>query len=183
MNRDAVRTTHLFFFTELPDEYGAKDMYMLFKEFREIDEVIIPPKKDKRRKMFGFVRFFDIKDEKMMALKLDNIIIGSRKIHANIPKFNRDTMEEVEGGKNQRTVKEQARRVNQQREGTYAHKGNHREGENQMQRGGGVRMKNTYAQVVKNNNMGSNRRDNLIHEENSFCSFRIQLGEGEHEDI
>lgn len=83
-------TTTSFFFTETPDHYKAKEMYNTFREFRDIDEVILPPKRDKRGKHFGFARFFNFSDERMLTIKLDNIIIESRKIHVNLPKFNRE---------------------------------------------------------------------------------------------
>lgn len=62
---------------------------MIYKDFIEIGEVVIPPRGDKRGKRFGFARLYNAKDEKMMETKLDNIIIGSRKIYENIPRFSR----------------------------------------------------------------------------------------------
>lgn len=73
-----MRTT-TFFFTKIPDEFGSREMYALLKENGDIDEVTIPPKRDKRGKSFGFVRFFNVKDARVLAVKLDNIIIGSNK--------------------------------------------------------------------------------------------------------
>ncbi|XP_058733452.1 uncharacterized protein LOC131605070 [Vicia villosa] len=84
-------TTTSFFFSEIPEQYGAREMYDIFKDFGDIDEVIFPPRRDKRGKRFGFVRFFNVLDERLLAVKLDNIFIGSRKIHANIPRFNRES--------------------------------------------------------------------------------------------
>lgn len=72
-------------------------MYVTFKDFGEIAEVIIPSKRDKRGKRFGFSRIFNVRDKIIMATKIDNILIGSRKIHANVPRFNIDMR--MEGGK------------------------------------------------------------------------------------
>lgn len=89
VNVEEARTTN-FFFTETPEDFGAKEMYAVFKENGDIDEVILPPKKDKRGKHFGFVRYFNVADARVLTIKLDNIIIGSKKIHANLSRFNLD---------------------------------------------------------------------------------------------
>lgn len=89
-NRTSGSEITMFFFTEVPDQYGAKEMYNIFKEYGHIDEVIFPPRRDKRRKRFGFVRFFNVLDEILLAIKLDNIIIESRKIHENLQRFIRE---------------------------------------------------------------------------------------------
>ncbi|XP_058783008.1 uncharacterized protein LOC131657654 [Vicia villosa] len=90
--------TTTFFITEFPEKYGAKDLYNIFKKFGDIDEVILPSRRDKRGKRFGFARFFNVSDERVLAVKLDNIIIESRKLHANLPRFNRERVGGVERG-------------------------------------------------------------------------------------
>lgn len=67
-------------------------MYNVFKEFGDINEVVITPRRDKRGKRFKFARFNNVENERMLAVKLDNIVIGTKKIHANVPKFNREMM-------------------------------------------------------------------------------------------
>lgn len=39
------------------------------------------------------MRFRKVNDSRMFAIKLDNIINGSNKIHVNIPRFNREWSE------------------------------------------------------------------------------------------
>ncbi|XP_058739184.1 uncharacterized protein LOC131611080 [Vicia villosa] len=78
-----------FFFTEFPDSHGAKELYNIFRDFGAVDEVVIPPKRDVRGKRYGFVRFFTVKEPERLAIKLDNIFIDGRKIHANLPKYSR----------------------------------------------------------------------------------------------
>lgn len=87
-NRNSVS----FFFTEFPDDFHAKEMWDVFKKFGDVDEVVIPPKRDKRGKRFGFVRFFGVRDPSFFAIKLDNIIIGSKKMFVNLPRFQREGM-------------------------------------------------------------------------------------------
>lgn len=56
--KDAVT----FFFTEFPDNFGAYEMWSVFEKFGMVYEVVIPNKKDKRGKRFGFVRFHEVRD-------------------------------------------------------------------------------------------------------------------------
>lgn len=62
-------------------------MYEKFQRFGEVDEVIIPTKKDIRGRRYGFVRFFGVNDAKMLVTKLDNIFMGKQKLFVNIPRF------------------------------------------------------------------------------------------------
>ncbi|XP_058740912.1 polyadenylate-binding protein, cytoplasmic and nuclear-like [Vicia villosa] len=91
------RKVSTFFVTEFPEEYGAKDLYNVFSEFGEVDEVIIPSKRDVRGKKYGFVRFFDVKEVELLATKLDNIFLGMKKIHVNVPKHERGVSRKSEG--------------------------------------------------------------------------------------
>ena len=54
---------------------SAKDLYFEFKDLGDIDEVFIPPKRDKVGRRYGFVRYFNVADERLMATKLDNVIL------------------------------------------------------------------------------------------------------------
>ncbi|XP_058750760.1 uncharacterized protein LOC131623755 [Vicia villosa] len=78
-----------FFVTEFGEKWKAKDLFFEFKVLGEIEEVVIPPRRDKHGRRFGFVQFFNVKDEEMMATKFDNIILEGRKIFANLPRFRR----------------------------------------------------------------------------------------------
>lgn len=85
---DYVRISN-YFFTEISYTHGAMEMYNIFKDFGEIEEVVIPPKWDKRRKWYSFVRFRNVENERMLATKVDNIIINRWKVYTNIPRFQR----------------------------------------------------------------------------------------------
>ncbi|XP_058784954.1 uncharacterized protein LOC131659847 [Vicia villosa] len=67
----------------------ARDLYDVFKDYGVVDEVIIPGKRDKSGKKFGFVRFFEVVDADNLAVKLDNIFIGKQKLFVNFPRFHR----------------------------------------------------------------------------------------------
>lgn len=69
------------------DKLRAKDLYEVLKDTGDIDKVIIPPKRDKRGNKYNFVRFFNVRDERSMATKLDNTFIEGRKLFYNLPRF------------------------------------------------------------------------------------------------
>lgn len=52
-----------------------------------MDEVIIPPKRDDRGKRYGFAGFFEVQNAEVLTVELDNIFIGRRKLHVNLPKY------------------------------------------------------------------------------------------------
>lgn len=85
----ARRRTSSFFFTSFSDKVAAKELYDVFGEHGEVDEVIIPGRRDKYGKRFSFVRFFDVLEEECLAVKLVNILIGDQKLFVNIPRFQR----------------------------------------------------------------------------------------------
>lgn len=62
-------------------------MFYEFKDIGEIVDVIIPHKKDRRGRRYGFVQYTNVTDEKLLTTKLDNIIFEGRKLFANILDF------------------------------------------------------------------------------------------------
>ncbi|XP_058741851.1 uncharacterized protein LOC131614255 [Vicia villosa] len=78
------------FFSEIPNRIRAKDIFELFGFHGDVVEVVIPPRKNKLGKRYGFARFVGVDDARILAVRLDNILIDRRKIHANIPRFERN---------------------------------------------------------------------------------------------
>lgn len=109
-----VKSTISYYFTEFPDSHGAKEMLRAFSHYGAVMEVVIPPKRDKRGKRFGFVRFRDVRESERFAVELDNIIIGSKKIHVNLPRFQREWMRRrrVLGGNRRRMAGNQYNNCN-----------------------------------------------------------------------
>lgn len=89
------RWTSSFYFTSFSDRVKAKELYEIFSEHGEVDEVIIPGKRDKHGKRFRFVRLFDVVEEERLAVKLDNIFIREQKLFVNIPRFQRGSKVQV----------------------------------------------------------------------------------------
>lgn len=86
------------FFSKIPDRIKAVDIFNLFGCIGDILEVVIPPRRNKMGKRFDFARFKVGEDVRLLAVKLDNIIIDGKKIHANLPRFNRSEGEEERAG-------------------------------------------------------------------------------------
>ncbi|XP_058740987.1 uncharacterized protein LOC131613324 [Vicia villosa] len=73
--------------SEFPEVSSAKDLFDLFGCIGSVVEVAISPRRNKLGKRFGFARFVDVADGRMLAVRLDNTIIGGKKIHVNLPRF------------------------------------------------------------------------------------------------
>lgn len=67
----------------------TKDIYDLFMKHIDIIEIMIPPKRNIFGRRFRFTRFKKVEDEKLLAIRMDNIFIDNKKIHVNIPRFQR----------------------------------------------------------------------------------------------
>ncbi|XP_058749527.1 uncharacterized protein LOC131622508 [Vicia villosa] len=77
------------FFSEIPERITSSEIFELFGCVGDIIEVVISPRRNKFGKRFGFARFENVEDGRVLAVKLDNILIDGRKIHANLPRFSR----------------------------------------------------------------------------------------------
>lgn len=84
-----VVSVSTYFYFDFDESWSAKDLFFEFKEVGEIEEIVIPPKKDWRGKKYGFVRFSGEKDERITETKLDNIMLNGSKISANLSKYKR----------------------------------------------------------------------------------------------
>lgn len=79
-----------FFVSEFPDFYSAKNLFDLFGCSGNVVEVAISPRRNKFGKRSGFERFIDVDDGRLLAIRLDNIVIEGKKIHVNLPRFDRN---------------------------------------------------------------------------------------------
>lgn len=57
--------------------------------------MVIPSKKNRYEKRFGFARFFEVEDERLLAIRLENIFVEIRKIHADILCFHKNKTTDV----------------------------------------------------------------------------------------
>lgn len=90
-NDENVKDSVSFYFSDFPVTHGAREMLRAFALYGKVMEVVIPSKRNKWGKRFGFARFADLSNPRLFAVKLDNIIFGSNKIHVNLPRFERES--------------------------------------------------------------------------------------------
>ncbi|GAU32574.1 hypothetical protein TSUD_218310 [Trifolium subterraneum] len=78
-----------YFFTNIPHDVKAVDLWPRFARFGRVGEVYIPDKVDKRGGRFGFVKFREVRDATELLRSISNIWIGSFKLRINLSKFER----------------------------------------------------------------------------------------------
>jgi hypothetical protein len=78
-----------YFFTEFPNSFGAKAMLNAFHYYGDILEVVIPAKRDRRGRRFGFGRFRNVSDARGFESELANLTIGRDKISVNLSRYHR----------------------------------------------------------------------------------------------
>ncbi|XP_058765551.1 uncharacterized protein LOC131639053 [Vicia villosa] len=88
---NVVAKVSSFYFSEFPVHIKAKEFFELFGCIGRVVEVSISPRRNSLGKCFGFARFIDVEDERMLGVRLDNVQILGKKIHANIPRFQRSS--------------------------------------------------------------------------------------------
>jgi hypothetical protein len=92
MRRENLENLTTYFFTDFPDSFGAKAMFNAFGYYGNILEIVIPAKRDKGGRRFGFARFDQIHDARRFEMDLDKIMIGRDKISVNLSRFHRTEM-------------------------------------------------------------------------------------------
>lgn len=80
--------TH-YFFSNFPENFTEKALWTIFQRYNRVWEVFIAPRRNKAGRKFGFVRFLDVKDPWKLEKELDTILIGSMKMHVNLPRFDK----------------------------------------------------------------------------------------------
>jgi len=70
-------------------------MVKVFQKWARVKEVFISRRLNKWGRRFGFVRFLEVKNVRRLEGELDQIYIGNRKLHVNIPKYWRAQSESI----------------------------------------------------------------------------------------
>ncbi|KAL8505203.1 hypothetical protein ACS0TY_016430 [Phlomoides rotata] len=85
------RGTFTCFFNNYPADCKSELLRDIFNSVDKVIDVFCPRKMDKQGKPFGFVRFAgrSLKEEDQLLSELNKLWIGSYKIRASIPRFNR----------------------------------------------------------------------------------------------
>lgn len=77
------------FFFEFSERISSAYIFKLFGYIGDMVEVVIPPRRSNMGKQFGFARFRGVEDSRLLAVKLDNILIDGNKIQAHLTRFDR----------------------------------------------------------------------------------------------
>jgi len=88
-NNPWVEHSSTFFFSNFPEGHGEYDMFRIFQKWSRVKEVFIFRRLNRWGRRFGFVRFFPVSNEARLEKQLDQIYIGSLKLHVNLPKYRR----------------------------------------------------------------------------------------------
>ncbi|GAU45277.1 hypothetical protein TSUD_99990 [Trifolium subterraneum] len=88
-NKNQIHSLMTYFLTDFSDSYGAKAIFNVFHNYGEVMEVVIPAKRDKGGRRFGFARFDEVVDPRTLEQEMDNIYFGNRKISVNLSRFKR----------------------------------------------------------------------------------------------
>jgi hypothetical protein len=106
-NKENISSTTTFFFTNFPERYGAKAIFNAFHNYGEVVEVVIPIKRDKGGRRFGFARFAEVGDTDNLVKELDKVVFGGVKISVNVSRFQRPVEKVGAEGRERRSIKYQ----------------------------------------------------------------------------
>ncbi|XP_058726543.1 uncharacterized protein LOC131597900 [Vicia villosa] len=92
------------YFSKILEFSVSKELFELFGCIGRVVEVSISPRRNNIGKRFGFARFVEVEDERLLAVRIDNVIIDGKKIHANIPRYQRNVAVGGSKGKEKEVV-------------------------------------------------------------------------------
>nr|GEW61983.1 nucleotide-binding alpha-beta plait domain-containing protein [Tanacetum cinerariifolium] len=87
---DVMKIYTSIYVTNLPERFGAKDLWNTCQSYGHVVDTFIPDRRSKAGKCFGFVRFIKIIDVDRLVNNLCTIWIGRSKLHANVARFQRN---------------------------------------------------------------------------------------------
>ncbi|GJQ94801.1 RNA-directed DNA polymerase, eukaryota [Tanacetum coccineum] len=89
---EVQRISTSVFVTNFPKVFSAKDLWNTCKQYGQVVDAYIPNKRSKAGKRFGFVRFVKVFDMERLVNNLYTVWVGRYKLHANIPRFQREPL-------------------------------------------------------------------------------------------
>ena len=78
-----------FFFSNFPFDIKESDLWKIFRRWGRVSDVFISRRLNIKKQRFGFVRFQGVQNIRELENHLNTIWIGSWKLVANRPKYNR----------------------------------------------------------------------------------------------
>ncbi|GKD63370.1 nucleotide-binding alpha-beta plait domain-containing protein [Tanacetum coccineum] len=88
---DVMKISTSIFVSNLPDRFGAKDLWNTCQAYGHVIDTYIPNRRSKAGKRFGFVRFIKVHEVDRLVNSLCTVWVGRNKLHANVARFQRDT--------------------------------------------------------------------------------------------
>ena len=78
-----------FFFSNFPFDLKETDLWKIFRRWGRVSDVFISRRLNIKKQRFGFVRFQGVQNIRELENQLNTIWIGSWKLYANRPKYNK----------------------------------------------------------------------------------------------
>lgn len=63
-----LKGTTSYYFTNFLDDLGRKELWFCFLKWGKVRDIYVPPRRDKRGKRFGFVKFEEVKNTKVLEV-------------------------------------------------------------------------------------------------------------------
>ena len=79
-----IKDETTYFFSRFPEDLKESDLWGIFRRWR-----------DKSSHRFGFVRFKGVENVLRLEKQLEDIVIGSTKLHVNLPKYRKQRVHVV----------------------------------------------------------------------------------------
>ncbi|GJU17987.1 RNA-directed DNA polymerase, eukaryota [Tanacetum coccineum] len=118
---DVRRISTSIFVTNFPEEFKARDLWRICTQYGTVIDAFIPNRRSKSGYRFCFVRFIKIKDVNRVVSNLCTIWVGRLKLHANIARFQRTPLNNVNLKANSNVGKSNVMGGTQKEMGVHGH--------------------------------------------------------------
>nr|GEX76999.1 RNA-directed DNA polymerase, eukaryota [Tanacetum cinerariifolium] len=88
---DVMKISTSIFVFNLPDRFGAKELWNICQAYGHVIDSYIPDRRSKAGKRFGFVQFIKVHDVDKLVNNMFTVWVGRNKLHANVARFQRAT--------------------------------------------------------------------------------------------
>nr|GEY57561.1 RNA-directed DNA polymerase, eukaryota, reverse transcriptase zinc-binding domain protein [Tanacetum cinerariifolium] len=88
---DVMKISTSIFVSNLPDRFGAKELWNICQAYGHVIDSYIPDRRSKAGKRFGFVCFIKVHDVDRLVNNMCTVWVGRNKLHANVARFQRAT--------------------------------------------------------------------------------------------
>nr|XP_007139935.1 hypothetical protein PHAVU_008G071100g [Phaseolus vulgaris]ESW11929.1 hypothetical protein PHAVU_008G071100g [Phaseolus vulgaris] len=141
-----------FFFSNFPFDLKETDLWKIFRRWGRVSDVFISRRLNIKMQRFDFVRFQGVQNIRELENQLNTIWIGSWKLYANRPKYNKSAETRKEWNEKQKEKELESEKV--------------------VKKEWRVKGKNSYANVVNN---GVRNREHSLNKSNiNAIHFKVE---------